>query len=226
MRKKLSIKNSTFATIEDGEYDILSETSLDVVFVGANPDVSKMWYESEWSDNREASTPDCFSLDGKVPSKASVSPQNDVCALCPRNAWGSKITPQGFKVKDCSDIKRVAIILADKPKEGVCLLHITPSSLKNLNAYHKTLSMRGIVPEICKTTLCFDEEVNYPRLKFKFGGFNNDTTQKYIDKILGSEEVKLITGELLAQDKQPTTADDFGFSEEVGYTTDNKSEDL
>ena len=174
MRKKLSIKNSTFATIQDGTYDKLSETSLDVVFVGANPNVSKMWYESEWSDNRESTTPDCFSLDGKAPDKASVSPQNDVCALCPRNAWGSKITPQGYKVKDCSDIKRVAVILADKPKEGVHLLHITPSSLKNLNTYHKTLSMRGIVPEICRTTLCFDEEVSYPRLKFKFSGFNND----------------------------------------------------
>ena len=43
---------------------------------------------------------------------------------------------------------------------------------------------------------------------------------------MGSDEVKLVTGELLAQDKQPTTADDFGFSEEVGYTIDDKSEGL
>jgi len=223
MRKKLSIKNSTFAIIQDGTYDKLSETSLDVVFVGANPNVSKMWYESEWSDDRESTTPDCFSLDGKAPNKASVSPQNDVCALCPRNAWGSKITPQGYKVKDCSDIKRVAVILADKPKEGVHLLHITPSSLKNLNTYHKTLSMRGIVPEICRTTLCFDEEVSYPRLKFKFSGFNNDNIQKYVDTILDSEEVKLVTGEISTP---KTTADDFDFSVEVGYSINNKSEDL
>jgi len=182
-----------------------------------------MWYESEWSDDRESTTPDCFSLDGKAPNKASVSPQNDVCALCPRNAWGSKITPQGYKVKDCSDIKRVAVILADKPKEGVHLLHITPSSLKNLNTYHKTLSMRGIVPEICKTTLCFDEEVSYPRLKFKFSGFNNDSIQKYVDTILDSEEVKLVTGEISTP---KTTADDFDFSVEVGYSINNKSEDL
>ena len=138
-RSKLSIKNSTFSIITDGECDSLSDTSLEVVFVGANPNLSKIWYESEWSGDRDSNTPDCFSLDGKTPSSSSVSPQNDICALCPRNAWGSKITPQGYKIKDCSDIKRVAVILVDKPRRGVCLLNITPSSLKNLNAYHKTL---------------------------------------------------------------------------------------
>jgi len=68
-RSKLSIKNSTFSVITDGECDTLSDTSLEVVFVGANPDVSKMWYESEWSDDRDSTSPDCFSLDGKTPNK-------------------------------------------------------------------------------------------------------------------------------------------------------------
>lgn len=218
-RSKLSIKNSTFSVITDGECDTLSDTSLEVVFVGANPDVSKMWYESEWSDDRDSTSPDCFSLDGKTPNKNSVSPQNDICALCPRNAWGSKITPQGYKIKDCSDIKRVAVILVDKPRRGVCLLHITPSSLKNLNAYHKTLSMRGIVPEICRTILSFDENVNYPRLTFKFGGFLPEDTQKYVDTYTGTDEVKYVTGELATLSGQSATAEDFGFSVEVGYIT-------
>jgi hypothetical protein len=222
-RSKLSIKNSTFSIITDGECDSLSDTSLEVVFVGANPNLSKIWYESEWSGDRDSNTPDCFSLDGKTPSSSSVSPQNDICALCPRNAWGSKITPQGYKIKDCSDIKRVAVILVDKPRRGVCLLNITPSSLKNLNAYHKTLSMRGIAPEIAKTVLSFDESVDYPRLKFNFGGFLSEDVQKYVDTYVGSDDVKYVTGELTMPSGQSATAEDFGFSVEVGYIT-NKEE--
>ena len=99
-RSKLSIKDSTFSLITDGECDTLSNTSLEIVFVGANPSISKMWYEGEWSGDRDSSSPDCFSLDGITPNKKSVSPQNDVCALCPRNAWGSKVTPSGYKIKD------------------------------------------------------------------------------------------------------------------------------
>ena len=218
-RSKLSIKDSTFSLITDGECDTLSNTSLEIVFVGANPSISKMWYEGEWSGDRDSSSPDCFSLDGITPNKKSVSPQNDVCALCPRNAWGSKITPSGYKIKDCSDIKRVALILVDKPRRGVCLLHITPSSLKNLNAYQKTLSMRGVVPEIARTILSFDDSVDYPRLQFKFGGFLSEATQKYVDTYVGSDEVKYVTGELLAFSEKETAAEDFGFSVEAGYTT-------
>ena len=220
---RLSIRDSRFHIVSQDKIETLDETSLDVIIVGANPALAKQYYEGEFSPDKESYTPDCYSLDGVTPSINSASLQSYVCALCPQNSWGSRVTPQGHKVKACSDIKRLAVIFADKPYEEIYLLQVTPSSLKSLNAYQKTLSMRGIVPEICKTTLCFDEEVNYPRLKFKFSGFNNNNIQKYVDTILDSEEVKLVTGEISTP---KTTADDFDFSVEVGYSINNKSEDL
>jgi len=226
---KLSIKDSKFHIVSDTlplGRATLETTSLDVIIIGANPNLAKQYYEGEWSNDRESNSPDCFSLDGKTPSENSVSPQNDVCVLCPHNAWGSGVTPQGHKVKACSDIKRLAIIFSDKPDGEVYLLQITPSSLKNLNAYQKTLSMRGIVPEIAKTTLSFDNEAGFPKLKFQFGGFVNKDTQVYVDSLLDSEKVKIVTGQLGIPSEKLTTAEDFGFSVEVGYSINNESEDL
>jgi len=224
---KLSIKDSRFHIVSDTlplGRATLETTSLDVIIVGANPNLAKQYYEGEWVGDKETNSPDCFSLDGKTPSENSVSPQCDVCVLCPHNAWGSKVTPQGYKVKACSDIKRLAIIFTDKPDGEVYLLQITPSSLKNLNEYQKTLSMRGIAPEISKTTLSFDNEAGFPKLKFQFGGLVAKDTQVYVDSLLDSEKVKIVTGQLGIPSNKLTTAEDFGFTVEVGYN--NESEDL
>ena len=221
---RLSIKDSRFHIVSQDKTETLEQTSLDVVIVGANPGLAKQYYEGEFSADRESYTPDCYSLDGITPNKNSALIQSDVCALCSQNSWGSRVTPQGFKVKACSDIKRLAITFADKPKE-IYLLQVTPSSLKSLNAYQKTLSMRGIAPEISKTTLSFDTEVTFPKLKFKFGGLVSKDAQSYVDSIIDADVVKMVTGELAVTNKPTTPAEEYGFTEEVGYTINNKSED-
>ena len=223
---KLSIKNSSFNIVSnnmDPSRDAtLTGTTLEVIVVGAQPGLSKQWYKGEWSED-SSNTPDCFSLNGETPHISSSSPQNEVCALCEHNAWGSSITPQGNKVKACSDIKRLAIIFADRLDDEVYLLQVTPSSLKNLNAYHKTLSMRGIVPEISKTIISFDNSVMFPKLEFKFGGLVSKDVQPFVDSLVGSDRVKQVTGEHVVITESPSTAEDFGFTVEVGYTINNES---
>lgn len=190
---RISVKGGKFSD-SDGNLD--TTTMLEVVIVGANPKLSKTWYSKPWSDNEEPSSPDCFSLDGVAPDKNARDPQNEICATCPNNAWGSRITPTGQQVKACSDQKRLAVVTVDEPDGDVYLLQVTPASLRALNQYQKQLSVRGIPPEIVKTRVGFDPDAQFPKLTFTFGGFLDETTQSIVDKLFDSDTVREITGEL------------------------------
>lgn len=192
---RISIKGSRFRIVEGDTESVLDQTFLDVVIVGANPRLSKTFYAKQWTPDAEPTGPDCFSLDGVSPHPESTEPQNDLCASCPQNAWGSKVTPQGQQIKACADQKRLAVVAAEDPTGPVYLLQVTPAALKGLNQYHKELSVRGIPPEIVKTKVSFDTDASFPKLKFTFGGFIDEDTQAAVDKLFGTEQVLEITGE-------------------------------
>lgn len=194
---RISIKGARFRIVEGDTETVLDSTKLQVIIVGANPRLSKTWYAKQWTKDAEPSAPDCFSLDGISPDVSSVSPQNDLCASCPHNAWGSKITPNGQQVKACSDLKRLAVVAADDPSGTVYLLQVTPAALKGLNQYQKELAIRGIPPEVVKTVVSFDTDASFPKLMFGFGGFLDADTQVAVDRLFGSDEVKEVTGELV-----------------------------
>jgi hypothetical protein len=192
---RISIKASRFRIVEGDTETVLDSTSLDVVIVGANPRLSKTWYAKQWDKDAEPTGPDCFSLDGIGPDPESTDPQNDLCASCPQNAWGSKVTPSGQQIKACADQKRLAVVAADDASGPVYLLSVTPAALKGLNQYQKELSVRGIPPEIVKTRVSFDTDASFPKLKFTFGGFLDADVQEVVDGLFGTEQVKEITGE-------------------------------
>ena len=197
---RISIKGARFRIVEGDTETVLDTINLQVVIVGANPHLSKNWYAKAWtpdSDKNEA--PDCFSLNGIYPDPESTMPQNDMCASCPQNAWGSKITPQGQQIKACADQKRLAVVAADDPSGPVYLLQVTPAALKGLNQYQKELAVRGIPPEIVKTAVSFDTDASFPKLKFTFGGFLDADTQEVVDGLFGSDAVKEVTGEVAVQ---------------------------
>jgi len=194
---RISIKASRFRIVEGDTETVLESTALDVVIVGANPRLSKTWYAKAWDKDAEPTGPDCFSLDGVGPDPEAESPQSDMCASCPQNAWGSKITPSGQQIKACSDNKRLAVVAADDARGPVYLLSVTPAALKGLNQYQKELSVRGIPPEIVKTRVSFDTDASFPKLKFTFGGFLDADTQQVVDALFGTDQVKEITGETL-----------------------------
>ena len=207
---RISIKGSRFRIVEDGTETVLDTTALDVVIVGANPKLSKTFYAKAWDKDAEPTAPDCYSLDGIRPHPESESPQNDLCASCPHNAWGSKIGPQGQQLKACTDQKRLAIVAADDPDGPIYLLQVTPAALKGLNAYHKELSMRGIPAEIVKTRVSFDTDASFPKLKFGFGGFLDEDTYAAVEPLFGRDDVLEITGEkqpeMVAAPTQPRKA--------------------
>lgn len=203
---KISIKASRFRIKEGDTETVLESTSLDVVVVGANPRLSKTWYAKQWTPDSEPQAPDCFSLDGISPDPEATDPQNDLCASCPQNAWGSKVTPQGQQIKACSDKKRLAVVSADDATGPVYLLEVTPAALKGLNQYQKELAVRGIPPEIVKTRVSFDTDASFPKLKFTFGGFLDAQTQQVVDGLFGTPEVKEITGETARQPVAPPPA--------------------
>jgi hypothetical protein len=192
---RISIKGARFRIVEGDTETVLDSTTLDVVIVGANPRLSKTWYAKQWDANAEPTGPDCFSLDGIGPDPESNDPQNDLCASCPQNAWGSKVTPTGQQIKACSDTKRLAVVAADDATGPVYLLSVTPAALKGLNQYQKELSVRGIPPEVVKTRVSFDTDASFPKLKFTFGGFLDADTQQVVDSLFGTDQVKEITGE-------------------------------
>jgi hypothetical protein len=196
---RISIKGARFRIVEGDTETVLESTTMDAVIVGANPRLSKTWYAKQWTPDSEPQAPDCFSLDGIGPDPESTAPQNDLCASCPQNAWGSKVTPQGQQIKACSDNKRLAVVAADDASGPVYLLSVTPAALKGLNQYQKELSVRGIPPEIVKTRVSFDTDASFPKLKFTFGGFLDAETQQVVDGLFGSESVKEITGETIRQ---------------------------
>lgn len=192
---RIGLKGARFRIHEGDTETVLEATTLDVVVVGANPRLSKTWYAKQWTPDSEPQSPDCFSLNGIGPDAESKDPQNDVCASCPQNAWGSKVTPQGQEIKACADLKRLAVVSADDPSGPIYLLSVTPAALKGLNQYQKELSVRGIPPEIVKTRISFDTDASFPKLKFAFGGFLDADTQEIVDKLFGTDGVKEVTGE-------------------------------
>lgn len=196
---RISIKGARFRIVEGDTETLLDNNVLDVVIVGANPRLSKQWYAKAWSKDAEPAAPDCFSLDGISPDPESTDPQNDLCASCPHNAWGSKVTPTGQEIKACADQKRLAVVAADDADGPIYLLQVTPAALKGLNQYQKELSVRGIPVEIVKTKVSFDTDASFPKLKFGFGGFIDEDTQAVVDKLFGTSEVKEITGEVPRQ---------------------------
>ena len=52
---------------------------------------------------------------------------------------------------------------------------------------------------------------------FEFGGFVDESIQDHIDGLCGSEEVKIVTGELSASERQPKFSE-YGFTNEEGFT--------
>jgi len=195
---RISIKGSRFRVVKDGVETVLPDTTLPVVIVGANAKLAKAFYATAWSPDADATGPDCYTHEGTRPAADSPQPQNDLCASCPHNAFGSKVTDNGTKIKACSDTKRLAVVAASAPDGDVYLLNVTASALKGLTQYQRELTMRGIASEIVTTIVSFDTTASFPKLKFDFGGYLVDAQQAIVDTLFGSEKIKEITGEVAA----------------------------
>lgn len=196
---KISIRASRFHLVEEGTTTTLPDLFLSTVIVGANPRVSKTFYAAQFDGSDEPKAPDCYSLDGIKPADDATSKQAGMCASCPKNAWGSKMTPQGKQAKACADKKRLAVLAADDPQGSIYLLEVTPSAFPDFAQYVRSLQLRGIHVETVRTKVSFDSKASYPKLTFQFGGFLDEVAQEVVDARLEEPVIKEITGEALKE---------------------------
>lgn len=195
--KKISIRGGRFRIREGSNESVLPSLTLRAVIVGASPNMTKLFYKGKYDPNAEDKSPDCYSNDGVRPAKDANDPQAQLCATCPQNEWGSKMSDAGNKMKACADQKRLAIISADDHSDEpeVYLFQVTPAALSDFRKYGDLLASKGFPPELVVTELSFDTDASFPKVQFKFGGFVEESMVPVIDKVVGSDIVKEIIGD-------------------------------
>ena len=161
---RISIRAGRFRLVDEGVETPVG-ISMDVVIVGANPNVSKIFYGKPYDPNATDMRPDCFSNDGIHPDVSVTDPVSKSCKTCPHNELGSKITPSGAKSKLCADQRHLCVVSAADPKT-LYALTIPVSSMKSLREYVQNLKNRMLEPEEVVTELSFDDSTSYPRVQF------------------------------------------------------------
>jgi hypothetical protein len=178
--------------------------SIELVILKSSAAVSKIWYESGYVEGSTAA-PDCFSTNGVVPDAASTKKQCTTCAACPKNAWGSRITPQGKPGKACSDSKRLAVVpLGDIKNEvygGPMLLRVPAASLQDLASFGSKMDQLGFPYYAFGTRIAFDVNQAYPKFVFSAIRELNDAEA---DLVLAMRESPEVT-RILAEGSEVTT---------------------
>jgi hypothetical protein len=144
--------------------------TLELIILKSNPAITKNYYEQGYTEGA-VQKPDCFSLDGIRPDPGSEKKQSDTCAKCPKNVFGSRVTPAGKKAKACQDNRRLAVVPVNDPKNemfgGPMLLRIPAGSLSDLAMMGKELKQRGFPYNAVSVKFGFDIDASYPKLTFK-----------------------------------------------------------
>lgn len=196
----MSIKGKTWAIVREGERKILMNPldpsspagSIDVVLIKANRGTSKVYYSGGYVEG-STEKPVCFSNDGVAPDAKVENPQSAKCATCKHNAWGSKISDNGSKVKACSDSVRLAIATPDKLDDPY-LLRVPAASIRALGDYGKLLASKGVGYQAVLTKIAFDIESPTPKLVFRPVGFIDAPSFAKVQDMVESEIVQNIIG--------------------------------
>jgi hypothetical protein len=156
-------------------------SSLEVILVAATAGLSKVYYDGNYVEGSD-DPPACFSHDGIKPDRSVAEPQASMCAICPLNAWGSKVTEQGKQTKACADSKRLAIlpaggeslpeaerinVLMNEVFGGPMLLRVPAASMSELAGYDGSMGQMGFKLHAVVTRMTFDIEAAYPKIKFE-----------------------------------------------------------
>ena len=204
---RISTRSSRYRLTEGGVETIIGPV-LDVVIVGANPRVSKIFFEGAYKPG-DNTPPACSSSDGIKPDANIIDPVSTSCHGCPHNDLGSKILPSGAQSKMCSDQRHMAVVAAADPSK-VYGLTVPVSGMKALREYFKELGNYGLSPEEVVTELGFDEEASFPKITFKHKGYVPEQVITLVDDIAQHESVKVATRQaepnvMLQSSPAPTT---------------------
>jgi len=84
----------------------------------------------------------CFSDDGIAPASGSTDPKAKKCSVCFNNQWGSRITSNGKRGKNCSEFSKLSLREVSTP-QLITSLRVPSASLKAFRAYVKQITTRG-----------------------------------------------------------------------------------
>lgn len=198
---RISIKQSRWRLMDtQGNEQVLQTFNLDVLIVDANPHTSKMYYEGSYDPSAADNiAPRCWSDNGIAPSDRVSNPCAYVCASCPMNVFGSKITPAGKKARACADSKRLAVVLADNPDGIIYELRVPAASLTNMAQAIGDMVKRGVRAETLVWRLLFDPQAEFPKITFQPLNWVNEAQMAAVARLMGTKE----TADLVNKDDRP-----------------------
>lgn len=209
----LSIKGKVWTVVrgKDNREVVLNDdgdprSSIELVILKANPNISKVFYAETFSEGSDAA-PTCYSHDGIAPAPDATEPQSKKCATCPRAVWGSKITDNGKKAKECSDSRRVAVAAPDALNDPM-LLRVPAASLKPLAEFGTLLGKKGVSYNLVTTKVGFEPETASPKLTFRPMAY---LTEEQVAEMEAARDSDAVT-QILGMSPFPT-ADEEGFDD-------------
>lgn len=177
---------------------------IDVVILRSADVKSRSYYEG-WEEGTVGKRPICASMDGVTPDRDVQSKQADLCALCPRNEWYTNA--KGKKTKDCSDYKRIAVLLlpqqtapffGGQPLLVPAFLRVPGGSLLEMKAFGDAKSNEGWHYSSYITRISFDPQESYPKFQFKaIAPIRDEAFAKIVMELREDAVAKRITGEEL-----------------------------
>lgn len=171
MRRIQTNTNGTFKRLVNGEQvGNAVRGELDVIIVGALPQVSRVFYKEKYDPNKEATMPNCWSNLGDTPEKQATDPQHSNCASCPMNVKGSG--EQGGKA--CRYQRRVSVLVAGDSSGDIYQFNIPAKSLFGkgtgnvhpFESYIKYLVANGESPDNVVTKISYDDNADSMELLF------------------------------------------------------------
>lgn len=154
--------------IEDDEGEPLTKLSL--VILRASRAITKTYYEGAYVEGADEK-PTCVSYDGVAPDPNSPDVQNNICATCPKNQFGSGNNGKG---KACQDNRRLAVLpawdLRNEAYGGAMLLKLPPTSLANLAKLAEQLQELRLPLHAAVVKVSFDKTQTHPVLVFTLEG--------------------------------------------------------
>jgi hypothetical protein len=207
----LSIRGKEFRVRKDGNEVALNVRNLPLVLVAARSTISKRYYAGVYSSDAAGALPDCWSDDGITP--AVPNPVSPTCIGCPKNAWGSRITPAGKQAKECQDIKRLIVALKPGDKYQALVLDVPATSLKAprgqrvdgmlFREYLETLKRHGVQPIECETVVTFTS-AEYPQLSFAFSRYLSEDEWRQVLALREDPDVLEALGNSKPAEASPT----------------------
>jgi hypothetical protein len=173
LRRIQTNTNGTFKRIVGGEQIGKSAPhNIDVIIVGALPDVSRQFYIEAYDPNAKPTAPDCWSNLGDTPDAAASKPQGRTCNSCKQNTDGSGNKGKG---RACRFVRRVAVLVVGDPSGEVYQMGFAGTSLFGkgvgnvhpFESYVNFLKANGEGVDTVVTRIAYDLEADTMKLKFK-----------------------------------------------------------